>query len=174
MEDRNVEGTHDGPTFPWYNNRFLEKIAIADRCWFVLLMLIAGDSLVPPSTELTPSLCAVTLFKKRRGRFPGDLEWPGGQVDMILWMVIRNHRTFKVVAGQIRTGNRLAYGIQAKTTAAIWDIGVPSDLEYTGWNQKGQTLNLTRHRWHLDAGRVNKLGTLNKCDTGDTERTPTM
>ena len=45
--------------------------------------------------------------------------WPGGQVDMILRMVIRNHRTFKVVAGQIRTGNRLAYGIQAKTTAAI-------------------------------------------------------
>ena len=45
-------------------------------------MLIAGDSLVPLSTELTPSLCAVTLFKKRRGRFPGDLEWPGGQVAM--------------------------------------------------------------------------------------------
>ena len=99
MEDGIVEEMYDAPRFPWYSNRFLEKIKELTeqpilRLFIMLmllmltmvpnlilmlmlvLMLMPGDSLDPPSTKLTASLCAVALVRMRRERSPGDFPLP--------------------------------------------------------------------------------------------------
>ena len=95
MEDGIVEEMYDAPRFPWYSNRFLEEInelteKLILRLFIMLmllmltmvpklilmLMLVPGDSLDPPSTKLTASLCAVALVRMRRERSPGDFPLP--------------------------------------------------------------------------------------------------